>query len=117
MKNKYYPVTVIILLVLIVAVIFYNYYDNKDSSSRIDQLENINDILRKRLNSATTATTDSDVTTTTSKLFDQEVLEFVVDYSRAQDVYITLLQGILRNNKINYPEFIYEKILEEKLTK
>ena len=115
MKNKYYLITIIILLVLIVAIIFCNYYDNKDSSSRIDQLESINNILKERLNSADSATTDSFVTTTTS--FDKEVLEFVVDYSRAQDVYITLLQGILRNNKINYPEFIYEKILEEKLTK
>ena len=113
MKNKYYPIAVIILLVLIVAIIFCNYHDNKDSNSRIDQLENINNILRKRLNVVDTAIIDSDVTATTS--FDKEVLEFVVDYSRAQDTYITLLQSILINNKINYPFFIYEKILEEKV--
>ena len=113
MKNKYYLITIIILFVLIVAIIFCNYHDNKDSSSRINQLESINDILKERLNSADSAITDSDVSTTT--FFDKEVLEFVVDYSRAQDVYITLLQGILRNNKINYPEFIYEKLLDKKV--
>jgi hypothetical protein len=51
--------------------------------------------------------------TTTTKSLDQETLEFVVDYSAAQDTYIILLQGLLKNNRIQFPEFEYNILLEE----
>ena len=108
MKNKYYLITVIILLVLIAGSIFFNYIDNKNSNERINTLEKINELLRVRVNKNVI-----EETTTMTTNFDEEVFEFVIDYNKAQDSYIKLLQNILKNNHIQYPEFMYEKLLQE----
>jgi hypothetical protein len=83
------------------------------ASDRIDQLIKIKQLLDTR---GKTDTADLSTVTTKSleqKSLDQETTELVVNYSAAQDTYITLLQGLLRNNGVQFPEFEYGMLLEE----
>jgi hypothetical protein len=87
--------------------------DNK-KDIRISQLEDINKLLNQRYVEVT-STTIPDKTIVLEKPFDQEVLEFVIEYNTAQRTYIELLTGLLRNNHIDFPEFAYEKLLKENI--
>jgi hypothetical protein len=79
----------------------------KKASGRINQLEDINKMLDTR------GKTDiADLSTDTTKTLDDETLEYVVNFSSAQDTYIILLQGILTNNGVEFPEFQYGILLE-----
>lgn len=84
----------------------------QEANRRIAQLEQINKLLDTR---EKTEITSLETTVSTEKPFDVEVLEFCVDYNTAQRTYIELLQGLLKNNGIEFPEFAYEKLLKENI--
>ena len=114
MKPNIYLIVICIILFLI-AILFgvlLNVSTNEMGKAidRIDQLTKINQLLDTR---GKTDIADLTTTTTTIKTLDDETLEFVTNYSSAQGTYIDLLQGILKNNHIFYPEFEYKILLED----
>ena len=111
MKLNIYIISLCIILFLIVILlgVLLCVSTNKlnKASDRIDQLMKI-----KQLLDTQGKTEVADLTITTKSL-EQETLEFVVDYNRAQETYINLLQGLLKNNGVSFPVFEYDILLEE----
>lgn len=109
--NTYLTGTCIILFLIVIllgVLLGISTNEMNKASDRIDQLIKINKLLDTRGKTEIT-----DLTTTTTKSLDDETLEFIVNYSAAQDIYIALLQGLLKNNGVKFPEFEYGILLEE----
>ena len=109
---------IIIIAFLITCIIFAVNYCTKlnklvSANDRIEQLEKINKILDKRQDTAIDKESTSSVTQSVTTSVNEDYLEFIEDYNIAQKTYIELLQGLLKNNGVQYPDFMFEKLLEE----